>query len=80
MPIFPRLLITLGALLMVCGVALAAGAGSDWHPLLSGPGAGLVLIVSAIALIASGLFPLVLRRLAARDLPAGRPPPGAGRQ
>lgn len=74
MPILARLLIALGALLLACGAALAAGAARDWHPLLAAPGAGLVLIVSAIALIGSGLFPLVLARLAARDALCGSPP------
>lgn len=52
--------------LAVGGIALA-GLGGAWHPLLADEGAGIGFIVTAIALLLSGAFPLVLRRLAERE-------------
>lgn len=49
------------------GLALMLGAGGDWHPLLAEDGAGVVFLVSGIALIGSAAFPIVLRRLANDD-------------
>lgn len=69
-PTLPRLpvwLIALGALCVLFGLALTAGIGSGWHPLLASDGAGIVFIVSGIALAGSAAFPLVFARLAAGD-------------
>ena len=49
---------------------LLAGFGAELHPLLQESGAGLVLIVSGVALVGSAAFPLVLAELAAKDDPA----------
>lgn len=46
------------------GMVSVAGFGGLIHPLLDDPMAGLALIVSAVALIGSGLFPYVIARLA----------------
>ena len=56
-----------GAATTVFGLALMFGAGRDWHPLLAEDGAGVVFLVSGIALAGSAAFPLVLRRLASAD-------------
>ena len=52
-------------------VAAFAGAkrdvGTALHPILADSGAGIALLVTAVSLIISGFFPLVLRRLAERD-------------
>ena len=40
-----------------------AGFGASIHPILEDPMAGLAFIVSAVALIGSGLFPLVIEKL-----------------
>ncbi len=69
-PWHARLLIALG---MACGLvagAVAAELASDWHPLLASDGAAIVLLVSSVALVGSGLFPLALARLAAADPPS----------
>ena len=60
-----------GLACLAAGVVLLAFDLGALHPLLGGAGAGLALLVSAIALLGSAAFPLVLRRLAERDLPAG---------
>lgn len=58
----------LGAVAGLAGFAALAGLMQGVHPLFNdGLAAGLALIVTAVALILSGLFPLVLRRLAARE-------------
>lgn len=56
-----------GLLCLLAGLALLAGFGADLHPLLQESGAGLVLLVSGVALVGSAAFPLVLAELAARD-------------
>lgn len=56
-------LTTLGALCAVPGVASLAGFGAAIHPVLDDPMAGLAFIVSAVALIGSGAFPLVIEKL-----------------
>jgi hypothetical protein len=67
-PISFVVLALLGGLCAVAGVAAFAGLLKDIHPIFQdGVAAGLALLVSAIALILSGLFPLVLRRLAERE-------------
>lgn len=57
----------LGALCAVVGLAVFAGLLRDFHPLLADEMAGWGLIVSAIACVLTGAFPLVLRRLAERE-------------
>jgi polyferredoxin len=58
----------LGLVSLVAGVLALAGALAGVHPLFNdGTAAGLALIVTAIALILTGGFPLVLRRLAERE-------------
>ncbi|KAA3655636.1 MAG: hypothetical protein DWQ11_00175 [Proteobacteria bacterium] len=61
------LMILAGAVCIVFGLALMAGVGGGWHPVLASDGAGIVLLVSGIALAGSGAFPLVFARLAADD-------------
>lgn len=56
-----------GALALLAGGLLLAVDNSQLPPLLAEPGAALVLIVSAVALLGSAGFPFVLARLAARD-------------
>ena len=53
------------------GALLLAGFGAGLHPLLQESGAGLVMIVSGVALVGSAAFPLVLAELAAKDKPQG---------
>jgi uncharacterized membrane protein YkvI len=58
----------LGIVCLLAGLAALAGLLEGLHPLFrDGTAAGLALIVSAIALILTGGFPLVLRRLAERE-------------
>ena len=52
-------------------LCLVAGFGAGLHPLLQESGAGLVMIVSGVALVGSAAFPLVLAELAAKDTPQG---------
>ncbi|MBU1362602.1 MAG: hypothetical protein KKE51_02115 [Gammaproteobacteria bacterium] len=56
-------LTTLGILCAMAGIISLAGFGAVLHPLLDDPMAGLACIVSAIALIGSGAFPLVIEKL-----------------
>ncbi len=53
----------LGLLCLIPGLFSLAGFGEMIHPVLSDPMAGLAFIVSAIALIGSGVFPLVIEKL-----------------
>ncbi len=72
-PAIPLAAWLLGLPGMVClcaGLLLLAGDFASLHPLLAGSAAGLALLVSAIALLGSAAFPVVLRRLAERDRPA----------
>lgn len=58
----------LGLVSLLLGIAALAGLLATVHPLFyDGTAAGLALIVTAIALILTGAFPLVLRRLAERE-------------
>jgi hypothetical protein len=57
----------LGAVSLLVGIVALAGIGGGLHPLLADEGAGIALIVTAIALVLTGAFPLVLRRLAERE-------------
>ena len=56
-------LTTLGTLCAIPGALGLAGFGASIHPILEDPMAGLAFIVSAVALIGSGLFPLVIEKL-----------------
>ncbi|MDO9599864.1 MAG: hypothetical protein Q7J47_19285 [Azoarcus sp.] len=49
------------------GLTLIVGDFGHFHPILAESGTGIVLVVSAIALLGTAAFPLVLRRLAAAD-------------
>lgn len=57
------LLTGLGILCATPGAISLAGFGASLHPVLDDPMAGLAFIVSAIALIGSGAFPLVIAKL-----------------
>jgi hypothetical protein len=56
-------LTALGVLCAIPGVVSMAGFGALLHPVLDDPMAGLAFIVSAVALIGSGAFPLVIEKL-----------------
>ena len=58
----------LGLAALAAGIAALAGLLEGVHPIFNdGVAAGLALIVTAIALVLTGVFPLVLRRLAERE-------------
>jgi len=57
----------LGLLCAVPGLLSLAGFGAWLHPVLDDPMAGLAFTVSAVALIGSGAFPLVIARLKAGE-------------
>jgi len=57
----------LGVLCAIPGMISLAGFGASLHPVLDDPMAGLAFIVSAIALIGSGAFPLVIAKLKASE-------------
>lgn len=59
-----------GVLALLAGGLLLAVDIRHLPPLLAEPGAPLVLIVSAVALLGSAAFPFVIARLAARETPA----------
>ena len=59
----------LGLIALALGILAMAGLLHKVHPLLNGDG-GLALVVSGIALILSGAFPLGLALLAATQSPA----------
>jgi hypothetical protein len=56
-------LTALGVLCAIPGLISIAGFGAAVHPVLDDPMAGLAFIVSAVALIGSGAFPLVIEKL-----------------
>ncbi|MGA9393841.1 MAG: hypothetical protein WCA83_07300 [Azonexus sp.] len=56
-------LTALGILSALLGLISVAGFGAVVHPILDDPMAGLAFIVSAVALIGSGAFPLVIEKL-----------------
>jgi hypothetical protein len=63
---YPLSFVVLTALGVACalpGVLSLVGIGAVIHPVLADPMAGLAFIVSAIALIGSGAFPLVIEKL-----------------
>jgi hypothetical protein len=55
----------LGVMALFTGGLAMAGTLQDVHPLLNGDG-GLALIVSGIALLITGAFPLAIRLLSAK--------------
>lgn len=60
--------------------ALALSGGGAWiHPVLNDTGAGIALLVTAVALVGSGFFPLVISRLIANDKREGAAPPSSRR-
>jgi hypothetical protein len=61
------ILTSLGGLCAIPGIISLTGFGASLHPVLEDPMAGLAFIVSAIALIGSGLFPLVIAKLKADE-------------
>lgn len=58
---------TLGVLCAIPGVISLAGFGASLHPVLDDPMAGLAFLVSAIALIGSSAFPLLIEKLKEKD-------------
>ena len=56
-------LTALGILCAIPGLASLLGFGASIHPVLDDSMAGLAFIVSAVALIGSGAFPLVIAKL-----------------
>jgi hypothetical protein len=58
---------TLGVLCAIPGLVSLFGFGAAIHPVLDDPMAGLAFIVSAVALIGSGAFPLVIAKLKESD-------------
>ena len=56
-------LTALGVLCAIPGLISIAGFGAALHPVLEDPMAGLAFVVSAVALIGSGAFPLVVEKL-----------------
>ena len=57
------ILTALGVLCAIPGLISIAGFGTVLHPVLEDPMAGLAFVVSAVALIGSGAFPLVIEKL-----------------
>lgn len=57
-----------GIACLTAGAALLVGDFGAYHPILAEPGTGLALLVSALALLGSAAFPVVLARLAHGDL------------
>lgn len=62
-PLSFLILTALGALCAIPGLLSLAGFGNAIHPVLDDPMAGLAFVVSAVALIGSGAFPLVIEKL-----------------
>jgi hypothetical protein len=62
-PISFIVLTALGVLCAIPGLISIAGFGAALHPVLDDPMAGLAFIVSAVALVGSGVFPLVIEKL-----------------
>lgn len=66
-PVSFVVLVVLGIIVAVPGVISLAGLGALLHPVLEDPMAGLAFIVSAVALIGSGLFPYAIARLVNKE-------------
>ena len=56
-----------GLMCLAAGALLLAGFGADLHPLLQESGAGLVLIVSGVALVGSASIDAVVLHVAGAD-------------
>lgn len=69
-PIATWLLGLPGVVALLAGIVLLIGDFSE-HPILGEAGTAIVLLVSGLALLGSGAFPLVLARLANRDTAQG---------
>jgi hypothetical protein len=67
LPISFVILTVLGIGCAVPGALSILGVGDLIHPVLADPMAGLAFIVSAVALIGSGAFPLVIEKLKEND-------------
>jgi hypothetical protein len=67
LPLSFVILTVLGIGCAVPGALSMLGFGGLIHPVLSDPMAGLAFIVSALALIGSGAFPLVIEKLKEDD-------------
>jgi len=61
------ILSALGILCAIPGLLSLLGFGGLLHPVLDDPMAGLAFIVSAVALLGSGAFPLVIEKLKEHD-------------
>ena len=66
-PLSFLILAAIGLLCLIAGLLSLAGALRGWHPLFNDSAAGIMLLVSAIALFVTAGFPLVLRGLAEKD-------------
>ena len=66
-PVSFIVLTALGVLCAIPGLISIAGFGAVVHPVLDDPMAGLAFIVSAVALIGSGAFPLLIEKLKEDD-------------
>jgi len=66
-PVSFLILTALGIICAIPGLFSIAGFGAVIHPVLDDPMAGLAFIVSAVALIGSGAFPLVIAKLKAGE-------------
>jgi hypothetical protein len=62
-PVSFLVLTALGILCAIPGMLSLLGFGGLLHPVLDDPMAGLAFIISAIALVGSGAFPLVIEKL-----------------
>jgi len=63
---FPISFLVMEGLALLCfvpAIASLAGYGSNVHPLLGDTAAGITLLVTAVSLLVSGIFPLVVRGL-----------------
>ena len=72
---FPLSFLVMEALALLCFIvagASLAGFGALLHPLLADSGAGIAMLVTAVSLLISGFFPLVLRRLMNKEEAARR--------
>ncbi|MEN3371512.1 hypothetical protein [Dechloromonas sp. ZS-1] len=61
------ILTALGILCAIPGLLSLADLGGLIHPVLDDPMAGLAFLVSAVALLGSGAFPLVIAKLKANE-------------
>ncbi len=68
-PVSFVILTLLGGTCLLVGLFALGGMMQGTHPLFNDDMAGWALIVSAIALLLSGAFPLLLSRLQERDKP-----------